>query len=623
MELHDYFNLFKRWMWLLILGVALGLMGGYGMTRYETPVYQSSTKVLIMPAPEESVSINVSQSDQQLSQTFTELLVTRPVLDAASERLGYRVSSGQVRVARVRDAQLIQVTVEDSDPDDAADIANTLVSVFLEHNEQLQANRFASSENSLQAQLQQVEEQMNGLQVQLTDLSEEGVDQQIEEVTSTISSLQAEIQALQEELIELEYTSEAMEIIDSRGLTALITPTPTIDKVKTITLKRDRLEELLALRKIYQDIYVSVSLSRGGYQGSASRSTEQIQAALALYQQIYANLLSNYESIRLARLKSTPNVLQVEAAVPPSSPVRPRPFQNLAIGGILGLFISGVVAFLIEYMDDTLRTAEEVGNVLQLPVLGQIGEMHRSGKKDNQNAFPFVIEQPRSPISEAFRSLRANLEFAEVDERVKTLLITSPDPSVGKTTVAVNLAAIIAQGGKRVILLDADLRRPHVHVELGLPNRIGLSDVLRDHAVLSEVIQEGKIEDLEVILSGKLPPNPAEVLSSAKMAKILEELKKRADIVIVDAPPFHLADASVLSARVDGVLVVVRPNRTQATAAMAMLDLLHRAGARVIGVVLNRTRDKGSYYYYRNSKEYSSFSYDYKDPEKTLSSEKI
>jgi polysaccharide biosynthesis transport protein len=622
-ELNDYINLFKRWLWLLILGVALGLIGGYGVTQYVTPVYQSSTKVLIMAAPEESISSTVSQSDQQLAETFTQLLVTRPVLEAVSERLGYWVSSGQVRVQRVQDAQLIQVTVEDSDPEDAAEIANTLVDVFLEQNEQLQANRFASSENSLQAQMQQVEEQMNDLQMQLTQLSEDGIDRHIERVTETIASLQAEIQDLQEELVALEYVDTMVETIDTRGIVTLITPTPTIEEVKEITLKRDRLEELLALRKIYQDIYVSVTLSMSGYQGSSTRSTEQIQAALSLYQQIYANLLSNYESIRLTRLKSTPNVLQVEAAIPPINPVRPKLYQNLAIGGVLGLFASGVIAFLIEFLDDTLRTAEEVSKVLQLPVLGYIGEMHRSGRKKNKDTSPYVIEQPRSAISEAFRSLRANLEFAELDRPITTILITSPDPSIGKTTVAVNLAAIIAQGGKRVILLDADLRRPHIHTELDLPNLNGLSDVLRDHTGISEVIQYGKIKGLGVIVSGRLPPNPAEVLGSGKMATLLDDLKKRADIVIVDAPPFHLADATVLSARVDGVLVVVRPNHTQATAAMAMLDLLKRADARVIGVVLNRTRNKGALYYYRNMKEYSSYSYDYADPENTLGSEKV
>ena len=161
-------------------------------------------------------------------------------------------------------------------------------------------------------------------------------------------------------------------------------------------------------------------------------------------------------------------------------------------------------------------------------------------------------------MREAFRSLRTNIEFAELDKPLKILLVSSPGVSEGKTTVAVNLALVIAQTGKRVALVDADLRRPQIHKILNLPNQYGLSDILRKNMKIRAVAQSIEHGKLSVITSGSLPPNPVEVLSSDKMNQILNDLKDQFDTVIIDAPPFILADASVLSSRVDGVLVVIR-----------------------------------------------------------------
>lgn len=608
MELRQYFNLLKRWYWVLILGVVLGVLGGYGLSRYQTPIYQASTKVLIMQSPEDRIQSLFAPSDQQLAETFTELLVTRPVLNATSESLGYRVSGGQVRVQRVRDAQLIQVTVQDEDPQRTADIANMLVKVFLEQNEALQSTRFTSSEESLQAQRQQVEEQISSLQDQLTQLNQAGIDAQLEQVTTIIASLQTDIENLQAELVRMEFSGAPVTLIDQEGRRSYALPTPSVDQRVEITQKNNRLLELQTLLQKYQQIFVELSFNKSGQNIVNSPDTDRIRSALLLYQEIYSNLLSNYESVRLARLSSTPNVVLVEEALPPGSPIQPRPFNNMSLGAVLGLALAAGIAFLVEYLDDTLRTIEDVEAVLELPVLANIGEI-QSAKKGDGNNLPIIIDQPRSPISEAFRTLRTNLEFAELDRPLKTLLVTSSGVSEGKSTVAANLAIAIAQAGRRVILVDADLRRPHLHHILGLPNRAGLSDVLRNHNSLQSVAQKYRSEHMLVITSGSLPPNPAEVLSSDKLAQLLSDLKTQADVVIIDGPPFLLADASVLSAKVDGVLAVVRAKHTQATEALTMLDQLQRAGARVIGVAFNRNKSKEKFYYYRNLKHYGTFSY--------------
>ncbi|MCX8025036.1 MAG: polysaccharide biosynthesis tyrosine autokinase [Thermanaerothrix sp.] len=602
MQPRDYLFLAKRWAWLLGVGILIGLIGGLIYSLVQEPVYQATTKVMVLGAPQSNLSDILNQNTELLSQTFTELLVTRPVLEATSERLGYYISGGQVRVQQVRGAQLIQIVVEDSDPKKAAEIANTLVTVFLEQNAKIQSNRFSASEESLQAQIQQVEAQIADLQKQLAQTSEQSNEKRLQDVTNIISGLQTEINQLQADIVRLESDHEAVPGINALGQPARVTPTLTIDQQIDLTQKRSRLDELKSLLGIYQQIYVNLSFSPTNQSGQ-NGTNNQLQAALVLYQQIYANLLSNYEAIRLARLQSTPEVVQVEEARVPTRPVRPQTATNVLLGGILGLILAGGIVFLIEYLDDSIRNGETVTKNLDLPVLGYINEMN--GKLPRENYPPHVIAQPRSPVTEAFRSIRTNLEFVEIDRPLKTLLIGSPGPDEGKTTIAVNLAIVMAQGGNRVLLMDTDLRKPQVHECLRLPNRLGLSDILREHSTLDESIHHLATEGIDVLTSGTLPPNPAEVLSSERMANLLCEVANRYDKVVLDGPPFLISDAIVLASRVDGVLLIIRARSTSQSVALEVLEQLDRVKARVVGVVLNRVQDSVSNHYYHNLKSYS------------------
>ena len=259
------------------------------------------------------------------------------------------------------------------------------------------------------------------------------------------------------------------------------------------------------------------------------------------------------------------------------------------------MVLSAGGVYLKEVLDDTIKTPEEVEKSLELPVIGYVAEMMNG---NGSSGSIYVAKKPQSPESEAFRSLRTNLEFSSVDKPLKSITVTSAGPGEGKSTVASNLAAIMAQGGKQVILLDCDMRRPKVHEFLGLSNRVGLSDVFRDHLSLQEVSH--KMEDvkgLSAITSGSLPPNPAELLGSAKMTKVLEELTGKSDIVIIDCPPSLVADSQILAGKVDGVLVIIEPGKTHLDSAKEAVKQLRRAGANIIGVVLNRIPNDHSYYY--------------------------
>lgn len=585
MELKEYFRIIKHWLWLLILGVVLGGAGGYFLSNYQTPVYQASTRVMVMRPSQESASDYAYLSGQQLTQTYVQLVTTQPVLDAASAELGYEVKREQVSVQQIRDTQVIQLTIEDENPEHASQIANVLVEKLTEQNETFQAGRFNSAEASLREQVQQMETQISGIQTVISQISSQNLKDQI-------AQLEAQINPLQEEILKLEQEIAAL-------------PTYITANKVIIAEKQARINQIKPLLSVYQEIYSNLIVLGEPIQ---SRSDDpqlvQLQSTLDLYQQIYINLLNSLETIRLARLQNTPNIVQIEPAVPPIQPIRPRVMMNTILAAVVGLMLAAGIVFLVEYLDDTLKTPDEVERILGVPVLGFIAEMQYKGKGDEV----YVAHQPRSPVSEAFRSLRTNLEYAAVQKPIRTLIVTSPEPSEGKTTIAVNLAAIFSQAKRSVALVDADLRHPNVHRYMGLSNRDGLSNLFRDQSDVSKVSHNKvNLPKLTIITTGHLPPNPSELLGSDRMGWILEELQSIADMVIIDTPPSLVADAQVLAAKVDAVLIVIKPGKTSAEAARSSMELYRRAGARVVGVVLNRIPRNRSYYY-GGYKYYSPYS---------------
>jgi capsular exopolysaccharide synthesis family protein len=531
-----------------------------------------------MRPPLEQSSDLTYYSDLQLVQTYIQLLSTQPVLDAASLRLGFEVKKGQIKVQQNQDTQIIQVTVEDHDPRRTADIANVLVEVLIEQNESMQTGRYASTAESIQAQIDQVEEQISSLQREVDQITTKSFETQLKEVEAQIQPLQDEVSILQQEI-------------------AALTPAKTQEQRTEIAEKQARIDQIQPLLNLYQQIYSNLVVLGKPVESESGTSSRlaHLQSTLDLYQNLYLNLLSSLETVRLARLQNTPNIVQIEPASIPKGPISPRPLMNTALAAAIGLMLAAGIVFLVEYLDDTLKTPDDVERILGVPVVGFVAEM-RFKKKSAEEVY--VSRQPRSPVSEAFRSLRTNLEFASVEKPIQTLLVTSPGPSEGKTTVAVNLAAIFALSGKRVALLDADMRRPHVHHLLEMPNREGLSNLFRSQAAPQSVFRTRlELPNLMVITSGGLPPNPAELLGSEKMSQILAALRNVVDVIVIDTPPSLVADAQILAGKVDGILFVIQPGVTHAEIARASLELFKRAGARVIGTVLNRIPRNRSYYY--------------------------
>jgi capsular exopolysaccharide synthesis family protein len=250
----------------------------------------------------------------------------------------------------------------------------------------------------------------------------------------------------------------------------------------------------------------------------------------------------------------------------------------------------------MEYLDDTLKSTDDLCQFLGLTTLGGVARV--KGKHYKQKLIS--SQDPFSPISEAYRRIRSNIQFTSIDQPAKSIMVTSAAPGEGKSLTVANLGITMAQSGLKTIIVDTDLRRPVQHQIFTVPNLEGLTDLLRaPESDLNSHLLDTKIENLQVITCGQLPPNPADLLGSQRMGQFMAKLQEMADVVIYDSPPAAAAtDAAVLSNRVDGVVLVIEVGQTPRDIAGQAVKDLQRAGANILGGVLNRVSHKGGGYYY-------------------------
>lgn len=522
LELKQYFAIFMRWLWLIILGAVLAAGAAYVVSASMPPVYQATATLFVsQPAnPSSPVGLDYSSllGSERLAKTYGELIKKRPILQEVVESLDLRDDKGNpmsperlassVDVKPVRDTQLINVAVEHTDPAMAAIIANKLTEVFIRQSDAMQMARFAASKQNLEKQLATL-------------------DQEIKE------------------------TQKALEA------------------------------------------------ARAAAAGAGQQQAEviRLENLIAAYKNSYASILKSYEDLRLTEARTVNNIIVAEPAQVPEKPVRPNKVMNTLLAGAVGMMLAVGTAFLIEYLDDTIKTPERLNQALGVTALGTIGRMPSTEKEPDRL---IAAAHPKSHIAEAYRVLRANLQFAGVTRPLHSILVTSAGPGEGKSTTVANLGVVLAQAGKRVILVDSDMRRPSLHKFFEIPNTAGLTNLLlQDDPRLDGYIADTKIENLRVITSGPLPPNPSELLGSQRMKHLAEMLKGEADIVLFDSPPIlPVVDAMVLSSIVDGVMLVVDTNTRRDALARAGAALA-QAGANVVGAALNKLRlGRGSGYYY-------------------------
>lgn len=340
----------------------------------------------------------------------------------------------------------------------------------------------------------------------------------------------------------------------------------------------------------------------------SARQIADTQTQIAALQTKLATLQANYAALLSNTQQGAINTISViEAAALPTSPIGPNKPATILLAAVIGFILAAGAAFLLEYLDDSLKNPDDVQKALALTTLGAIPVMPETATQGELA----VVASSHSMASEAFRVLRTNLRFAGVDRPLKTVLITSPSPSEGKSLTVANLGAALAQAGERVILVDTDLHRPRLHRIFSLRNNRGVtSALLEEHPDLDGLLQESTVPGLQILTSGPLPPNASELLGSARMRELLAALGSQADVLLLDSPPATaLADAAVLATQTDGVLLVLDSGATRREVARRAMEALRRVNARVVGAILNRLPTSGGgyyYYYYYHGRYHSS-----------------
>jgi non-specific protein-tyrosine kinase len=346
-------------------------------------------------------------------------------------------------------------------------------------------------------------------------------------------------------------------------------------------------------------------------QAVGAREIATIQDEIDQMKNTLGSLSSDYANLRNSTQQGATNTIQViEEAALPRYPVEANNTMTILIAAGFGFVLSASAAYILEYLDNTVRTPEVLARLTKLPTLVSIAVIKSS---DDDNLI--TISQPRSPISEAFRVLRTAIQFSSIDESNQVLLITSATPSKGKSTVSSNLSVVLAQAGHNVLLVDTDLRRPSQHMIFGVPNKRGLTSMLLEYRgdeddeatslLVDKMVQETRVDGLQVLPCGPLPPNPSELLGSNKMQQLLAVLKARYDYIILDSPPaLSVTDAAVLGAQANGSIIVARAGKSQKQRVRQAAERMREVNARLIGTVLNAIESKGSIYemyYYENS----------------------
>ena len=310
-----------------------------------------------------------------------------------------------------------------------------------------------------------------------------------------------------------------------------------------------------------------------------------------------AQLEVQLSQVNSSRATIDPGAVLVDAVVP-TRPTSPNLLLNIALAAVLGVFVGLIAAFVRERMDDRLRGRDDLEEVIRAPVITMIPAV--PSWRDRDRPFLVTLEMPRSPAAEAYRTLRTSILVAAADHGYKTLMVVSAIAGEGKTTTAANLAVVLAQADKRVVLISADLRRPRLHEFFGLTSsERGLSEVLEGDRRAWEALRSGKVDNLWIMSSGRISEQPTELLQSEAMRELLADQREVVDFIIVDCPPvLAVADALVVAPMADAILYVANEQSTPRGAVIAARQQLDQVGAHLLGAVLNDAEGKGAGYAY-------------------------
>jgi succinoglycan biosynthesis transport protein ExoP len=587
---------------------------------------------------------------------------------------------GGLRVAIKPNTRIIELRYASPDPKLAAQVINTLAATYVEQNFKTKYESTLQASDWLSKQLVDLQMKVETSQEKLVKYQKDheilGIDEKQNIITSKLDELNRTLTGAEADRMQKEAVYRQVEAGDPDAVAAAVGPSGAGGSSATASLLdrlrgqrsdlRIQVAELSTqlgpsypkvvqmnnqLRQVEAEISAEIKKVVAGIrdQYETALQREQLLHAALEKQKQEANKLNEgaieytllrrdvesnrqlYEGL-LAKLKEagvtaglrSNNFRIVDAARIPTTPSEPNIPRNLAFAIVLGLTSGIGLAFLLESLDNTVRTTDQAQMISGLPSLGMIPLGSRT--EDRKIVRPLAVTsgtreavelitqaRPQSQMAESYRALRTSLLLSSLGAPPRILLITSALPQEGKTTTSINTAVVLAQKGVRVLLIDADLRRPSIHKTLGMGPRSGLSNVLTGTAELQQAIVRSPImPNLFILPAGTPPPNPAELLASVHMKTLLTQLREQYDHIVIDTPPtLSVTDAVVLSTRVDTVVLVIRSGQTTKTALRRARDLLLQVNARVAGVLLNAV-DLSSpdyYYYYEYRQKYGGSYY--------------
>jgi succinoglycan biosynthesis transport protein ExoP len=324
--------------------------------------------------------------------------------------------------------------------------------------------------------------------------------------------------------------------------------------------------------------------------------------------ELYKGLLQRMKEAGVSAGLTVSNIQIVDQAEVPAGPYKPNKGLNLLLAAVIGFFLGVGLAFFFEYLDNTVKTPEDVEQMIRLPSFGMVPEIsyekRRRLEKETTHPVELVTHRhPKSILSEAYRNIRTSILLSFSEKPPKRIVITSPNPVEGKTTTAINTAIALSQTGAQVVIIDTDMRRPRIHHIFNGEDGAGLSNFLSGNADLSSIVKKTEVPNLYYIPSGPIPPNPSELLGSNLFKSMMESLGKKFDHILLDSPPvLGFADSLILSTTVDGVVLVVLGGKTPKETLQRAKEVLYQVNAKILGVVINRVdvqRGNYGYYYYR------------------------
>jgi len=690
-------SLRKRWR-IVALTTLLVCVGVFLWTYRAPKIYSATCTIIIDPSAPRVFNNNVSEvvemgsgsywADLQFYQTQYKIIGSKEIAQKVVERLGLGADAdypfphagvpgqmrdvtgvvmGQTSVKPIKDSRLAMITVEDRQPERAAQIANAIANAYIENNLEYKLEGTNAASTFLGDQVVSVGEKLKRAEMAVYEYRRKHqlLDTSLDARQSLISqNVQAFTQKLAElRLRKLELESARKMIVGTRNdvdaeeALPEVRDNPVVQQLRVTYV--DLTKTLAELETTYGDKHPKIEALKSKLAKIRQEYVSEIDKLLKANENRYLTLEDNEEALNkvlnkekhdaielskleveyrplvreaddtlnlyklitqrqketgLSGLVRTNNVRIMDLAIPNGSPIKPRPLANLALALFVGMLLGIGAAVGAEALDNTIKSQEEVEAVLGVPVLGMlpiVGErsMGKSSPEEQKQRDLIVFHDLRSAAAEACRSIRTNLMFLSPDNPLKTFVVTSPGPEEGKTTTAINLAITMAQAGGRVLLVDTDLRRPRIHRAFGIKNVLGISNAVVGEKTVDEVVFQSVVPNLDICPCGPLPPNPAELLHTRKFKDLLAEFGRRYDRIIFDSPPTSaVTDPVIVGHLADGVVLVVRAGHTTREAALFAKRQLDDAKARLLGCIVNQVNPSDPYYnYYYRSYQYGGY----------------